>query len=143
MKSQRRRESDHFLVDAVVTDLNEVPLRFQELYSHRRANRNDRAGWWEMDRVRGMKTDKDVTRLTSALEKERGDHRVTKERLAAAIDLKGDRVGRSVLGRLLENLKLLEELLSGAVELPEATANVLRFQVEQLRSIATDLEGED
>jgi hypothetical protein len=52
----------------------------------------EREGKWELTGVKGMKTEADVRRVQTALEKERKDHKGTKERLKTWGDLNHEEV---------------------------------------------------
>lgn len=54
----------------------EIPAAFLELYT-------EQGGAWVLTGVEGMKTVDDVDRLQTALNKERNDHKATKDKLAA------------------------------------------------------------
>jgi hypothetical protein len=65
---------------AVVEKLDDVPEAFRELY----AQRGDK---FEIVGIEGMKTQADVDRLTTALTKERTDHKQTREKFAPFADM--------------------------------------------------------
>ncbi len=67
----------------------ELAEHFQELYS-------ERDGQFELTGIQGVKTEADVKRLQTSLEKERGDHKSTKTKLGVWSDLDHE----EVMGRL-------------------------------------------
>jgi len=68
------------VLKALYEGVDEIPEAFRELYT-------ERGGKYELTGVEGMKTQADVDRLQTALTKERGEHKATKEKLAAWGDL--------------------------------------------------------
>lgn len=68
---------------AVVDKIDDIPEQYRDLYS-------ERNGKWELTGVEGVKTQADIDRLSSALEKERNDHKQTRASLTAWGDLKPD-----------------------------------------------------
>jgi len=57
---------------AVHDTLEEIPEQYRELYA-------EKAGKFELTGIAGVKTAEDVARVQTALEKERGDHKATRE----------------------------------------------------------------
>lgn len=119
-------------LDLIVVDINSVPEAFRVLYT-------EKDGAWHLTGVKGMKTQADIDRLQSALTKERGDHKGTRERLALWGDLNHDEV-RAALDRIpeLESAakgKLNDEDINRIVEqrLGAKTAPMTR-ELETLRT---------
>lgn len=79
---------------AIIDKLEDVAEHFRELYT-------ERNGKFELTGVEGMRTQADIDRLSSGLEKERTDHKATKLKLSAFGDLDPDKV-RLDLGRIPE-----------------------------------------
>jgi hypothetical protein len=88
-------------IKAIVDKIDDVPEQYRDLYT-------EKNGKFELTGVEGMKTEADVTRLSSALEKERKDHKAVRERFAPL----GDRKPEEVLAALDRNAEL-EELVKG------------------------------
>lgn len=84
--------------------LDEIPEAFRELYT-------EKAGKWELTGITGVKTEADVARLTTSLEKERKDHKETKAKLA----LWGDRDVEETLAAL-DRIPELEKASKGKVD---------------------------
>ena len=61
---------------AIYEKQEEIPEGFGELYA-------ERNGKFEFNAVEGVKTQADIDRVNDALKKERGDHKVVRERLQA------------------------------------------------------------
>jgi len=91
-------------IKAVVEKLDEVDERYRDLYT-------ERNGKFELTGVEGMKTEADVTRLSSALEKERNDHKGTKKRF----EVFGDRKPEDIL-TLLDRIPELEAAAEGKLD---------------------------
>lgn len=72
-------------LQAIMDSLDEVPEHFRELYT-------EKNGQFELTGISGMKTQADVDRLTSAIQKERDEHKATKDRLGLWSDLDHDDV---------------------------------------------------
>lgn len=72
-------------IKAVHSKLDEIPEQYQDLYT-------ERDGKYELTGVQGIKTLEDVSRVTTALERERSEHKSTKELLTAWGDKKPDEV---------------------------------------------------
>lgn len=89
---------------AVVEKLDEVDSKYHELYE-------EKNGKWELTGVEGMRTEADVTRLQSALTKERGDHKATKETLKKFDGLDADEVREK-----LDKIPELEEAAKGKLD---------------------------
>ena len=96
---------------AVVEKLDEVDAKYHELYE-------EKNGKWELTGVEGMRTEADVTRLQSALTKERNDHKAAKESLKKFEGLDPDDVREK-----LDKIPELEEAAKG--KLDEAKINEL------------------
>ena len=101
------------VLKATYADITDIPEQFQELFS-------ERGGKYELTGVAGVKTQDDVARVQSALEKERNEHKGTKDKFSAWGDLdhaeimsKLDRIPElemAAKGKLDENE--LEELVA-------------------------------
>lgn len=91
-------------IKAVVDTLDDVPEQYRDLYS-------ERNGKFELTAVEGMKTEADVTRLSSALEKERNDHKGTKKKF----EVFGDRKPEEILG-MLDRIPELEAAAAGKLD---------------------------
>lgn len=83
-----------------VENLNDVAEELKKLYTER-----DGAFYLDVEGMPSGKTDEDVKKLKNALEKERNDHKATKEEIRAFVDEFGDL--KSIRERFdeLENLK--------------------------------------
>jgi hypothetical protein len=91
-------------IKAVIDKLEDVAEPFRELYT-------ERNGKFELTGVEGMKTEADVTRLTSALEKERNDHKGTKKKF----EIFGDRKPEDILASL-DRIPELEAAAAGKLD---------------------------
>lgn len=91
-------------IKAVVEKLEEVPEQYRDLYT-------ERNGKFEITGVEGMKTEADVTRLSSALEKERNDHKKTKQTWSVL----GERKPEEVVAAL-DRIPELEAAAEGKVD---------------------------
>jgi len=76
-------------IDAIVDDLTTVDEKYHDLYA-------EKNGKFELVGVRGFKTQADVDRLSSALEKERNDHK----QVRATLSVFGDRKIEDILADL-------------------------------------------
>lgn len=113
-------------IQVVVEDINTVDEKYRDLYS-------EKNGKWELTEVAGIRTEADVTRLQSALNKERADHKKAKETLQKFDGLDPEEV-RTKLDRVVE----LEELVKGKPD-----DNKINEIVEQrLKSRIAPLERE-
>jgi len=63
------------MLKAVVDSMNEVEEKYHDLYE-------ERGGKFHLKRIDGMRTEADVSRVQSALEKERNDHKETKNKFS-------------------------------------------------------------
>lgn len=81
-------------LEAVVEKLDEVPEPYRELYT-------ERNGRYEVTGIVGMKTQADIDRIMEGLNKERNDHKATRERLSAFGDLDPEDV-QAKLDRIAE-----------------------------------------
>ena len=88
-------------IEVTYATQEEIPAGFESLYT-------EKGGKWELTEVKGIKTEADVTRVQTALSKERADHKKAKEALSAFGDLKPD----EVLVKL-DRINELEELVKG------------------------------
>lgn len=88
----------------VVSDINEVPTQFQELYT-------EQDGQWVLTGVEGLKTQDDVKRLQTALQKERNDHKATKDAFAPLAGRKIEEVLE-----MLDKVPELEAAASGKID---------------------------
>ena len=119
-------------IKAIYLDLNQIPEQYRDLFS-------ERNGQYELSGVEGVKTEADVNRLQSALNKERVDHKTVKDRLNAWDGLDPDEV-RAQLDRLPE----LEALAQGKTDdekinqLVEARLNTKMGPVERERAKLAD-----
>lgn len=89
---------------AIVDNINDVEEPFRSLYT-------ERNGKFEITGIEGMRTQADVDRLSSGLEKERNDHKATKARFAPL----GDRKIEDVLSAL-DRLPELETMAAGKMD---------------------------
>jgi hypothetical protein len=92
-------------IKAVVDKLEDVPEQYRDLYT-------ERNGKFEVSGIEGIRTDADVTRLSSALEKERKDHKTVKQTLTTIL---GDRKPEDVV-TLLDRIPELELAAEGKVD---------------------------
>lgn len=72
-------------IKAVVDNLEGIDERYHDLYT-------EKNGKFELTGIEGMKTEADVTRLSSALEKERNDHKGTKKKFEVFADRKPEEI---------------------------------------------------
>lgn len=91
-------------IKAVVDKLEDVPEQYRDLYA-------EKNGKFEITGIEGMKTDADVTRLSSALTKERAEHKQTKTTLTAW----GEHKPEDVLP-LLDRIPELEAAAAGKLD---------------------------
>lgn len=91
-------------IKAVIDKLEDVPEQYRDLYK-------EKNGKFEITEVEGIKTEADVTRLSSALEKERNDHKGTKKKFEAF----GDRKPEDILVQL-DRIAELEALNGGKLD---------------------------
>lgn len=89
---------------AILDTLDDVPEHFHELYT-------EKNGKYELTGIEGIKTEADVTRLQSALTKERNDHKQTREKFSVL----GDRKPEEVV-ELLDRIPELEAAASGKID---------------------------
>lgn len=92
------------MIKAVVDKLEDVDAKYHDLYT-------EKNGKFELTGVEGMKTDADVARLSTALEKERKDHKEAKNKFA----ILGDRKPDEILAQL-ERIPELEAAASGKID---------------------------
>ena len=115
-------------IKATYADLNEIPEQYRDLFI-------ERNGQYELSGIEGVKTEADVSRLQTALAKERAEHKTAKERLSVWDGLDPDEV-RGQLDRLPE----LESLAQGKLDdekinqLVEARLNIKLGPVERERA---------
>lgn len=76
-------------IRAVIDKLEDVDEKYRDLYT-------EKNGKFELTGVEGMRTEADVTRLTTALNKERTDHKATKQKF----EVFGDRKAEDILSEL-------------------------------------------
>lgn len=91
-------------IKAVVDKIDDIPEQYRDLYT-------EKNGKFELTGVEGIKTDADVTRLSTALNKERTDHKATKQTYAVLGDRKPDEI-LAILDRVPE----LEAAAAGRVD---------------------------
>lgn len=84
--------------------IDEIPEPYRELYT-------EKGGKFELTGIAGIKTSADVARVQSALEKERNEHKATKEAAKAWGDMKPDEV-QAKLDRIAE----LEAAAKGKID---------------------------
>jgi hypothetical protein len=89
------------VLQALHEKIDEIPEAFRELYT-------EKNGKFELTGIAGVKTQADIDRLHSALEKERGDHKGTKDKFAVWGDLNYDDVVQK-----LDKYPLLEAAAAG------------------------------
>lgn len=89
---------------AIHDKLEEIPEAYRELYT-------EKNGKWELTGIAGVKTEADVNRLQTALNKEREEHKATKEKLSAWGDLDVDDVHAK-----LDGLPALEAAAKGKLD---------------------------
>lgn len=142
------------LLQAVHEKVDEIPEAFRELYT-------EKNGKYELTGIAGVKTQADIDRLQTALEKERNDHKAVKERFSVWGDLqyedvvkKLDRfpeleaaaagkldetkieeiVQNRVNGTLNSKLAPLDrELKTTKTALEQATAKVQEYETREIR----------
>lgn len=130
---------------------DEIPEGYADLYT-------ERNGQFELTGIEGVKTQADVDRVTSALRKEREDHKKTKEIVTAFGDLNPEEVHQKLEGydALNEQYEALKATGGGT---PEATENLiaarvkaalgpverqrdqLQRRVEETQKVVTDKDG--
>lgn len=93
-------------IKAVVDKLDDVDEKYRDLYT-------EKGGKFELTGVEGMKTEADITRLTTALEKERKDHKDVKQRYSVL----GERKPEDILATL-DRLPELEAAAAGKLDEP-------------------------
>lgn len=79
---------------AVHDTQEEIPEQYRDLYT-------EKGGKWELTGVDGIKTSGDVARIQASLDKERNDHKATKDKLSKWGDLEHDDVVKK-LDRIAE-----------------------------------------
>lgn len=89
---------------AVLENLDDVPDHFHSLYT-------ERNGKYELTGIEGVRTQADVERLQTALNKERNDHKATKEKFSPLANLDP----AEVLTKL-ERVEELEQLAKGKID---------------------------
>lgn len=89
---------------AIVDSLADVPQQFHELYT-------EKNGKYELTGVEGFRTQGDIDRLTNALNKERNDHKATKEKFSVF----GDRKPEEIIA-LLDRIPELEAAAAGKID---------------------------
>ena len=90
------------VLKALYEKQEDIPSQFQELYS-------EKGGKWELTGVEGVKTDADVTRLTTALNYERSEHKRTKEKLSTWAAFGDDPTAIQTKLDEIEELRLLTQ----------------------------------
>ena len=60
----------------ILDSLDSLPKEFHSLYT-------ERDGKFHFTAIKGLKTQEDISRLQTSLEKERNEHKATKEKLSA------------------------------------------------------------
>jgi hypothetical protein len=108
----------------------DIPEAFRELYT-------ERNGKWELTGIEGIKTQEDVTRLETALTKERADHKATKDKLSPFKDMNAE----EVLAKL-DRMEELEAAAGGKVDeakLDEIVEKRLKARVAPLDRKIADL----
>lgn len=130
--------------------LDEIPEPFRPLYT-------EKDGKYELTGIKGVKTSADVARVQTSLDKERTEHKATKDRLAVWGDLKHDEV-QATLDRVstleeaakgkideakLEELagKRAESLVKSRLSPVERENRTLKAKVEELTKTNADLLG--
>ena len=93
---------------AVYDKLEDIPEKFQELYT-------ERNGKFELTGIEGVKTPEDVARVQTALEKERREHGETKDKLKAYGDLDPEGVQKD-LDELAELRIRIEGVEKGGID---------------------------
>lgn len=91
-------------IKALVDKLEDVDEKYRDLYT-------EKNGKFELTGVEGMKTEADITRLTTALEKERKDHKLTK----GVWSVLGDRKPDDVIA-ILDRVPELEAAAAGKID---------------------------
>ena len=76
-------------LSAVMEKLDDIPEQYRDLYA-------EKDGKWELTGITGVKTEADVTRLRTTLDKERKDHKETRGKLEVWGELKHDEVVASL-----------------------------------------------
>lgn len=91
-------------IKAIIEKLEDVDEKYRDLYT-------EKNGKFELTGVEGMRTEADVTRLQTSLEKERKDHKESKAKWAALGDRKPDEVIA-----LLDRIPELEAAAGGKLD---------------------------
>lgn len=106
------------ILKTVYDNQEDIPAGYEALYS-------ERNGRWELTQIEGVKTPADVERVQTALNKERGEHKATKQALEKFGDLNPDEVHTT-----LERVPELEAQL-------EAAKKGGKLEGEELEKIVT------
>jgi len=112
------------------SDIAEIPEAFQELYT-------ERNGAYELTGVVGIKTQEDVTRVQTALTREREEHKATKEKFGAWGDLNHS----EVMGQL-DRIKELELAAEGKLDQAGIEEMVSRRLEASKNSLVAPLDRE-
>jgi hypothetical protein len=113
---------------AIHDSKDEIPEQFQELYTEK----NDK---WELTGITGVKTQADIDRLSSSLEKERAAHKETKELFSPWRDMNHEEI-MSKLDRMPE----LEAAASGKLNEAEIEEIVAKRVEGTIKSKTSPLE---
>lgn len=92
-------------IKAIIDKLEDVDEKYRDLYT-------EKNGKFELTGVEGMKTEADVARLTTALEKERKDHKAVKQILTTIV---GDKKPEDVIAAL-DRIPELEAAAEGKMD---------------------------
>lgn len=97
---------------------SDIPAGFESLYT-------EKDGEWKLTGVKGMQTTENVQRLESALNKERNDHKVTKEKYAP---LAGKDINEIIT--TLDRIPELEAAASGAGNDPKKIDELVEAKIK-------------
>lgn len=115
----------------VEPDLSNVDSKFHELYT-------EKDGKYYLTGVDGMKTEEDITKLSSALAKERNDHKIAREKLAAFNGMNPEEVHAQ-----LDRIPELEAAAAGKIDdakINEIVENRLKTKVAPLEREKNNLQ---
>lgn len=101
-------------LNAIYDTKEEIPERFQELYT-------ERDGKWELTGITGIKTQADIDRLTTSIEKERDKTKAVREKLEAFGELDPVQVTKD-----------MDELKEARVRLEQGEGQIDDEKVERL-----------
>lgn len=131
-------------IEVTYDEKDDIPEQHVDLYT-------EQGGKWVLTGVKGLKTTEDVAKLTTALEKERAAHKVTKGKLSAwdgmdldAVQAKLDRFDEleAAAGGTLDQAKIDEIVEKRVGAKLKAETAPLQRQIEKLTTANTALTGD-